>query len=602
MNNIFSNTLSVIVEKELLEKGVKYPNVYFMRPVSFEFGDITTNVAMQYANKLQINPLDLAMELAEIIKKNSFVKSVEVINPGFINVTLVPEFFFNMIKEIILGEHNYGRNNSLNGKVWAVEHTSPNPNKGMHLGHLRNNLIGMGIVRLLKWNGATVITDAVDNNRGIVLAKVMYGFLSHMRKSKKQPTSVSYWIANKNKWYTPKEKEMDPSLFISECYVLGENDSKNEEVKEIINNYVLLWEEKDINIWKLWKHVLKYAYDGRDATLSRIGSNWDYEWHEHEHYAIGKEYVSKGLKEGIFERLDDGAVLTNLDDYNLPNTILLKKDGTSLYITQDIALTDIKKKKYKADRMLWIIGNEQSLAMSQLFAVCEQLGIGHRDMFTHTSYGNVSLKYEDKEKKMSSRTGNVVFIDTLIDDVKNKIKKHFYSEGKTDLYTINVLSEKVALAAIKFNFLKVDRNQNIIFDIKESIQITGSSGVYVLYTYVRAVSLIRKKKFSINNLTIKSVGIYPRIMTPDNIGSEKEVLQLLMLFPHIIEISTDDLSVHHIAQYLLELSSAFNSWYGKEKILDGSSYENYKINIANSVAIVIKNGLKIMGIKVVEQL
>ena len=602
MNDAFTNILSKSVCEHLTQKGIKDSKVWFERPANFDFGDITTNVAMRYAKTLNVQPMHLAKEIADILKKNNLVEKVEIASPGYINISVTQNFFFQMLKKILLEKYNYGKNQTLRGQTWVVEHTSPNPNKGMHLGHLRNNLTGMGIVRALEWNGAKVIPDAVDNNKGIAIAKVMYGFLAHMRKNESQPIDISYWIQNKDKWYTPKEKNTDPSTFISDCYVLAEEDSKDEKIKEIMQGYVLEWERKDVSIWKLWAHVLNYAYDGRNATLSRIRSRWDYEWHEHEHYESSKEYIEDGLIKGIFEKLEDGAVLTKLDEYKLPNTILLKKDGTSLYITQDIALTAIKNKKYKADKMLWVIGGEQTLAMKQLFAICEQLEIGKREMFTHIPYGYVSLSDKDGEKKMSSRTGNIVFIDNLIDSVKDEIRNHFTSEGKTDSYTLEVLSEKVALAAVKFNFLKVGRTQNMIFDIQESVKTTGASGVYVLYTYVRTASLLRTKKQSIKDSMLSSIGICPDIKAPKQINSEKEILQLLSLFPNIVEKTKEDLSVHHISQYLLELSSAFNSWYSKEKILDGSENECYKLNIAKSVAITLKNGLEILGIETVEQL
>ena len=289
----------------------------------------------------------------------------------------------------------------------------------MHLGHLRNNLVGMGIVRLLKWNGAEVASDAVYNDRGIAIAKLIYGFLAHMKKDESLPTDVSVWSGNKDKWYTPKEKEMKPDVFVTECYVLGEKDFKNDpEIEKKTRELVVKWENDDKTVWEIWENVLSYAYQGINNTLNRLGSHWDKIWYEHEHYQDGKDFIEKGLEKGIFQKLEDGAVLTNLEKYNIPDTILLKKDGTSLYITQDIALTSLKKKTYNADKLVWVIGPEQSLAMKQLFTVSEQLGIGKVEDFTHVPYGYVGLKDGDGGfKKMSSREGTVV----LIDDVKTRL-------------------------------------------------------------------------------------------------------------------------------------------------------------------------------------
>ena len=463
----------------------------------------------------------------------------------------------------------------------------------MHLGHLRNNLVGMSLVNVLSWNGAHVISDAVDNNRGIAITKMMWGFLEYMKKEKNTPTDLTHWISDPQKWYTPEEKGLLPDIFATQCYILGESDFKeNKEVENTVRNLVVQWEADNNDVRKLWSHVLSYAYEGMKRTLDRLGNHWDKVWHEHEHYQEGKKYVHDGLKKGIFRRLEDGAVLTDLIKYNLPDTILLKNDGTSLYITQDIALTALKKETYKANKLIWVIGPEQSLAMKQLFAVCEQLGFGQLGEFTHVSYGYVGLKDANGGfKKMSSRAGTVVLIDDVIDSVKSKIlaRLSIKQDDQSD-DDLNKCSEKLALAAVKFSILKSDRNQDLTFDADESIKTTGDSGIYVLYAYVRTQAILRKKQKD--------------DLVPDNIddGLELDIVKQLMFFPTVVNRAKEDLSTHHIAQYLLELCSAFNSWYSKETVLDGSERESYKLAVTKSVGIVIKNGLSILGIDTVEKI
>lgn len=577
--------------------GIKSPEVSLERPSDFIHGDMSSSVPMKYAKEIRKDPYRLAQLICDHLNLQKFthIKKIEAVEPGFINISFTIDFFMEILANILNLKADFGKNDSLVNQKWVVEHTSPNPNKAMHLGHLRNNLVGMSLVRLLSWNGARVISDAVYNDRGIAIAKLMWGFLAHMKKSSDVPSDVTYWASNLDEWYTPDEKKLLPDVFITQCYLFGESDFKeNKSVEESVRNLVVQWENNHRDVWKLWSHVLSYAYEGMERTLFRLDNHWDKIWYEHEHYQEGKEYVQDGLKKGIFTELEDGAILTNLSAYNIPDTILLKNDGTSLYITQDIALVALKKKYYKADKLVWVIGPEQSLAMKQLFAVCEQLNIGKVDDFNHVSYGYVGLKSDNGGfKKMSSRAGTVVLIDDLIDIVKEKIYLKFIAKNNNYLTKdIDNLSEKLALAAVKFNILKSDRKQDLVFDIEQSMKTTGDSGIYILYTYVRTQSILRKNT--------KQISLLPNNI--HELGLEGGLIRLLIYFPEIIRSAKKDMSSHHIAQYLLEFCSAFNAWYATETILDGSERELYKLAITESVGVTIKSGLSILGIDTIEKI
>lgn len=581
----------------LSENEVDSTTIILERPPDFKKGDISTNIALQCSKALGKNPVEIAEDIKAYLlsKELENIETIEVVKPGFINIFFSQSFFDEIVSNILKSDTKYGANEKLKGQKWVVEHTSPNPNKAMHLGHLRNNLVGMGLVRLLETSGADVASDAVDNNRGIAIAKLMWGFLAHMKKDEDTPSDPKFWYENQHLWFTPADKGMKPDVFVTKCYILGEEDIKeNPESEKKVRSFVVDWEAKDKYVWKLWTHVLGYAYEGIDKTLSRLGSHWDKVWHEHEHYESGKNFVNDGLKKGVFKKLEDGAILTNLEKYNLPDTILLKNDGTSLYVTQDIALTALKKKTYKADKLVWVIGPEQSLAMKQLFAICDQLGIGKFEDFTHIPYGYVGLRGEDGGfKKMSSRKGTVVLIDDVIDGIRDKILDRFIEKGRTETPELKDLSEKLALSAVKFSILRPNRAQDLIFDVDKSIETSGDSGIYIQYTYVRIKSILNKAK----NQEIKTKEI-----ANSSEGEEGSLVRLLMFFPEVIERSTDDLSVHHITQYLLEVSSAFNTWYGKEVILDGSEQQKRRLLIAEATSIVIRNGLSILGIDVVEEI
>jgi arginyl-tRNA synthetase len=582
-------------EQYLKSLGVAAGPLVFERADSFEHGHLSTSVALKLSKQLQKSPLSIAEDFAAHLSAKNIggIKHVEALAPGFVNIFFDTSYINTVAQNVLSEEKNFGSSNDLQGQTWVIEHTSANPNKAMHMGHLRNNLIGMSLRNVLTFCGAKVLTDMVDNNRGIAIAKLMYGFLVVMRKDENTTPDILTWIQNPSFWKTPADEGILPDLFITQCYLVGEKEFKaNEDVEKIIRDFVVSFEGGDADVRALSRHVLAFAYQGMNRTLSRLGNHFDKVWHEDQHYEQGKEYIEKGLKLGVFKSLPDGAVLTNLEKYNIPDTILLKRDGTSLYITQDIALTALKKKEYKADRLIWVIGPDQSLALEQLFAVCEQLGIGKLSDFTHVSYGLVGFKAEDGSfKKMSSRLGNVMLIDDLIDNAKDSIVQQFKDQGKELTQERDALAELLALAAIKFSLLKPDKNQNITFSISDAVATKGDSGVYILYTLARIKSILRKANTEGCDIAIKK---------EDKSG--ENVSRLFMFFGYAVSRSVADLSSHHVAQYLLDVCGAFNSWYGQEVILDGSASQPHKLAIAKAVSLVIENGLSLLNIVPVEEI
>ena len=585
------------VKAWLGQAGIAEPVVLLDRASLPEFGEYSSNVAMRYAKELKKNPLLIAEELASYLEAKNlvFLTKIEAVKPGFVNFYLSAEAKAEHFLGINELGAEFGKNTSHAGEKWVIEHSSPNPNKAMHLGHLRNSLVGMSLVHLLKASGAEVVSDGVFNNRGIAIAKNMYGYLAHMKKEDSTPTDIKYWVEHQNEWLLPTDKNVRPDLFVTECYVMGEEDfTNNPEVEAVVRQMVVDWEAGDETVWKLWELVLKFAYEGIEMTLARTGSHWDNVWYEHKHYQKGKDYVEAGLKEGLFNKLEDGAVISDLEkDYNLSDTVLLKKDGTSLYITQDLALTDLKKKTYKADKLVWVVGPDQTLAFRQLFAVCEQLGIGKVDDFTHVAYGYVGLKDKDGSfKKMSSRKGTAIFADEVVDVVKDKVRARFDEDDRNEESVREELSEKLALAAVKFTFLKSDSKLDISFDLEQSVDVQGDSGMYVMYTFVRTQSILRKA----------GLGDHASVQTPADLGNEVDLVRTLLYFENSVIDAVKDLSVHHVSQYLLELSREFNSWYAKETILDGGEDQAYKLALVKAVAITLQNGLALVGIETVDEM
>ncbi|KKS21725.1 MAG: arginyl-tRNA synthetase [Microgenomates group bacterium GW2011_GWC1_41_8] len=497
----------------LVLKSLSLPEVDICleHPADEKFGDYSSNIALTIFSKLKTkkekgksetkslkldepkSPRELAEIIVKELKKDTelknYISKIEIAGPGFINFWLSQEYLTTTLTRIIETKEKFGSSEWGTDKTWLIEHTSPNPNKAMHLGHLRNNLIGMAIANTWEFLGINVVRDAINNNRGIAIAKLMWGYMKFAHKEGKHIEELDYWYNHQDEWKTPESVGVRPDRFIDELYVRASEDVKDNEIAEKrIRQLVIDWEQEDEKTWALWDKVLQYSYEGQQLTFNRLGNKWDHVWHEHEHYKQGKEFVEEGLERRIFRRLDTGVVLTNLKKYNLPDTVLLKSDGTALYITQDLVLTQLKREKFHPDKLFWVIGPEQSLALQQLFAVYEQLGIGKREDYTHIAFGYMSIKGKGK---MSSREGNVVYIDDLIDEAKKRIaekidKKRF---EKSDLEHI---AEIVGLGAVKYSILKVGRLVDIAFDFEESINFDGNSGPYLQYTYARCQSVLRK--------------------------------------------------------------------------------------------------------------
>lgn len=531
--------------------GTKNPNLDFSG--RSEFGDYTTNIALQGKNPRKegeeiLSKLNKDKNLKDIVEK------IDIAGPGFINFHLSTKVLVSNLSQILDEKEKYGHSTEGNGKTWLIEHTSPNPNKAMHLGHLRNNVLGMAISNLWESIGVKVIRDDIDNNRGISIAKLMWGYLKY----------------KDNK----KELEMRPDRFVDELYAKASADfDSNPEVEKKVRQMVVDWENGDKKTWELWEKVLAFSYKGQEMTLKRLGNKWDKVWHEHEHYKKGKELVEEGLKKGIFKKGKGGAIITDLEKYNLPDTVVIKSDGTSLYITQDLALTKLKKETFHPDHLYWVIGPEQSLALKQLFAVCEQLGIGKLNEFTHIAFGYMSIKGKGK---MSSRKGNVIYIDDLLDQAKEEIKKtHTVSDN---------IAEDIGVGAIKYSILKVGRTQDIAFDFNESLSFEGNSGPYIQYTYARIQSVLEKSK-------------HTKYKTESNNLNEEEesVLRELVKFPEIIEKGANTYSPNILCEFLFTLAQKYNTFYNKHKIIDGDN-EDFRLALTKGVGQVLKNGLTLLGI------
>ncbi|MFA6006246.1 MAG: arginine--tRNA ligase [Candidatus Paceibacterota bacterium] len=570
-------------------------NVALTHPESFEHGDYTTNVALQLSKELGKKPKDIGEQIAAELEKHALVAKAEVAGPGFVNIFLKPEFFAGSLKTILDEKEAYGKSDWGKGKTWLIEHTSANPTKALHLGHLRNNITGMAVSNLWQAMGINVVRDYVLNDRGIAIMKLVWGYLKFGRNDKDETkATVAGWAENKSEWLTPESVGIKPDRFVEQYYTLGTDDFKNLETEALVRELTLAWDADGPYVRELTSLLVGWVLDGQMATMKRLGSSVDIFWKESEHYAEGKKYIEEGLAKSVFTKLEDGAVLSKLESYKIPDTILMKRDGTSLYITQDIALTKLKKEKTRADKMFWVVGPEQSLALRQVFAICEQLGIGKISDFTHLPYGLVSIKGSGK---MSSRTGNIVYVDDLIELTKKELKARIPAE-KFMFENEDEALEIIALGAIKYSILRTGRTTDTTFDFDTSLSFEGDSGPYLQYVYARIQSLLRKAE---------SAGISGKV-SPYPVG-EGETLpgsslaRLIARYPEIIERAGLDYAPNHLASYLLQLAQEFNSFYGSTQIVSADDAESpHRVAIAAATAQVIRNGLKLLGIETLEKM
>ncbi len=566
-------------------------------PIQEQHGDFSTNVALKLFGRLQANgnqdfatPRALAEAIAAQIKQSDLIEKVEVAGPGFINLFLKTNYFVDQLNRIVQEGEDFGRSDWGKGQLWLIEHTSPNPNKAMHLGHLRNNVLGMALGNIWEFMGVSVVRDCIDNNRGIAIAKLMWGYLKFAHRASQDKTKIDYWFAHQDEWLTPDQKGQRPDRFMDELYAKAAEDFKNPEVEKQVRQMVVDWENHEAKNWALWQKVLDYVYEGQQLTLARLGSHWDKVWHEHEHYQRGKDLVQKGLKNGVFHRLGDGAILTDLEKFGLTDTIVEKSDGTALYITQDLALTQLKRDTFHPDKLFWVVGPEQALALKQMFAVCEQLGQGKVTDYGHISYGHMSIKGQGK---MSSRLGNVVYIDDLIDTAKAEILAKMDSQRLSG-ENPEIVSEKVALAAVKYSILKVGRMTNTAFDFETSLTIEGDSGPYLEYTHARCRSVLAQAKelqpISLEGLTFQL--------------EELDLLRWLYRFPEVVLQAGLEYSPNSLAGFLFTLAQRFNVFYNKHSILmaEDEPTRLLRLQLTAATAQILKNGLALLGIEAVNKM
>lgn len=520
------------------------------------------------AKKLKQNPHQIALELRkEIHESQDEFESIQIVGP-YIN------FYTNKIKQAMAliektneQKDNFGKTDS-NSKKLMIEFASPNTNKPLHLGHMRNMAIGESVSRICEFNGFKVIRVNLNNDRGIHICKSMAAYKKYGRNRK--PT---------------KTKKGDH--LVGDFYVMFNDKSKKDTSLELESHHMLQrWEEGDKETIELWKTMNKWALDGFKETYEKFGVKFDKEYFESKIYKKGKEIILGGLKDKIFEKKEDGAISVNLEDKKLGEKVLLRSDGTSIYITQDIYLAKKKFEDFKIEKSIYVTGNEQEYHFKVLFEILKKLKLADEEKLKHLSYGMVNLP----SGRMKSREGTVVDADNLIEELQKIVRKHIIKRTKLSKKQLEERSLKIALAAIKYFLLKVDIRKNMVFNPEESISFEGDTGPYLQYSYARASSILRKIKEE------------KEFIIPEELeDKEKELISQLANFEKIAREAYNAMNPALVANYSYKLCQTFNEFYHSCKVI-GSEEERFRIELIKSFRQILKNSLHLLGIDVLEEM
>lgn len=558
-------------------------------------GDITV-VIFPMLRFIKGNPVQIGENIGNHLVK--YVENVKAFNvvKGFLNIEISDVYFTHFFNET-LEDDTYGFSNVNNdGKAVMVEYSSPNTNKPLHLGHVRNNLLGYSVAEILKASGKKVYKTQIINDRGIHICKSMLAWERFGNGETPESTGLKgdKLVGN---YYVKFDQEYKRE--VADLIAEGKTEDEAKKQAPILleaQNMLLKWEAGDEETVALWEKMNSWVYKGFDITYKNLGVDFDTLYYESKTYLLGKEFVDQGLKTGVFVKEKDGSVWCDLTDEGLDKKIVQRADGTAVYMTQDIG-TAIQRIKDFPDvgGMVYTVGNEQDYHFKVLFLILKKLGFDWAKNLYHLSYGMVDLP----SGKMKSREGTVVDADDLIGEMAKTAGEISEELGKLDGYSETEKQElykTIGLGALKYFILKVDPKKRILFDPKESIDFQGNTGPFIQYTYARIQSIIRKANFDYS----KPVKNLVRSLH----SKEKELIKQLQLFPEVIQNAAVQHSPALIANYTYDLVKEFNSFYQNVSILgaDNDLDKVFRVQLSNKVALTIKNAFHVLGIQVPERM
>ncbi|SNR38294.1 arginine--tRNA ligase [Lutibacter flavus] len=584
--------------QNILETAIKagFKEIYKTDIESVEFqatrkdfeGDITI-VVFAFLRFVKGNPVEIGTQIGEYLKENVDEVSDFNVVKGFLNLVISDSYFvsnFNTIKNT----KEFGFSSpKANEKAVMVEYSSPNTNKPLHLGHIRNNLLGYSVAEIMKASGKKVYKTQIINDRGIHICKSMLAWQRFGNGETPESTGLKgdKLVGN---YYVAFDKAYKKEI----AQLIAEGKTEEEAKKQApilleAQQMLLKWEAGDEAVVKLWKTMNQWVYEGFDQTYKELGVDFDKNYYESNTYLLGKDVVADGLKKGVFYKKEDGSVWIDLTDEGLDEKIVLRSDGTAVYMTQDIGTAIERFKDFDLDELVYTVGNEQDYHFKVLFLILEKLGFDWAKNLYHLSYGMVDLP----SGKMKSREGTVVDADDLMIEMTNTAREISQELGKLEGYKIEEREElykTIGLGALKYYILKVDPKKRILFDPEESVDFAGNTGPFIQYTYARIQSILRKADFDYS-IEITDIELHSK---------EKELMKQVLLFPETIQSAANNHSPALIANYTYELVKLYNSFYQTVPILgcEDLNEKIFRTQLSSKVSEIIKSAFKLLGINV----
>lgn len=596
-------TLSQQIEQQILQAVQQlYAHVVTegqisLQPTKKEFVGDYTLVVFPLVKLSGKRPEETAEELGQwLVEHSERITSYNVIK-GFLNLSLNPRLWIQQFQKALDNAH-YGTNPVKDdAELYMVEYSSPNTNKPLHLGHVRNNLLGFSLSRILEANGKKVIKTNIVNDRGIHICKSMLAW----KKWGKGETPASSGKKGDHlvgDYYVAFDKHYKAEL--AQLQAEGKSKEEAEAASTLMaeaRNMLLGWEAADPEVRSLWETMNQWVYQGFDATYQQMGVAFDTIYYESQTYLPGKEKVLEGLEQGIFFRKEDGSVWADLTEDGLDQKVLLRADGTSVYMTQDIGTASLRFETYPIDRMVYVVGNEQNYHFQVLSILLDKLGFSWGKDLVHFSYGMVELP----EGKMKSREGTVVDADDLMEEMIRTARETSKELGKLDGLTdaeAENIARMVGLGALKYFILKVDPKKNMTFNPKESIDFNGNTGPFIQYTHARIQSVLRKAAES-NFAASASEDVAEKL-------SEKEqyLIRLLTKYPNIVAEAGTEFSPSVVANYVYDLAKEYNQFYHDHSILkeNNSEIRGFRLSLSLLTARILKSGMYLLGIEVPDRM
>lgn len=559
-----------------------------------EFEGDYTIVLFALIKSLKQSPDTIGNVLGDhLINNNPSLFTKYNIIKGFLNISIADSFWITLLQENN-NNVNYG-GKAMNGEKVMVEYSSPNTNKPLHLGHLRNNFLGWSVAEILKYNGYQVYKTCISNDRGIHICKSMVAWQWFANGATPESAGVKgdHFVGD---WYVlfGTEHKKEVAVLMEEKGLKKEDAEREAPIMKAAQQMLVDWEAGKPEVVELWKKMNSWVYDGFDITYKRIGTDFDKTYYESNTYLLGKKAVEDGLAKKVFYQKEDGSVWVDLTADGLDEKVVQRKDGTAVYITQDIGLAEQKEKEFGCRQSIYVVADEQNYHFKVLKLICEKLGIPGAEGIYHLSYGMVELP----TGRMKTREGTVVDADDLIEEMVSVSKRKTEELGKVKDFTETELKElydTLAIGALKFFLLRVDPKKRMIFNPEESIEFHGFTGPFVQYTHARIKSILRK---------IREIpqGIFEP--TEPLLPLEKQLIVSLEQYPTIIAQACKEHNPSVVASYVFQLAQAFNTFYTEHSVTNAETTEKkrLRLQLSNMTANVLKSGMQLLGIKVPERM